>query len=130
VWFLLGKVLEDDSPSFGIGFSGGEDGFVHGSVCRPTAGFALLARASRDRKLVGACSGGAYSFSVAADWLGADRMVLDLPPRKARAGRRARLAFKYGTVEIFRPRHFSTAGLPKSMTLQLVEVEEINLRRE
>ena len=65
---------------------------------------------------------------MAADWLGADRMVLDLPPRKARAGRRAGLAFKYGTVEIFRPRHCSTAGLPKSMTLQLVEVEETNLR--
>ena len=53
-------------------------------------------------------------------------MVLDLPPRKARAARRARLALKYGTVEICQPRHCSTAGLPKSMTLQLVEVEEIN----
>ena len=44
----------------------------------------------------------------------------------ALAARRARLALKYGTVEICRPRHCSTAGLPKSMTLQLVEVEEIN----
>ena len=32
-----------------------------------------------------------------------------------------RPALKYGTVEICRPRHCSTAGLPKSMTLQLVE---------
>ena len=98
-----------------------ESDFYEGWVAPPDAGFALLTRASRDRKLVGACSGGAYLFSVAADWPEADRMVLDLPPRKARAARRARLALKYGTVEICRPRHCSTAGLPKSMTLQLVE---------
>lgn len=103
-----------------------ESDFYEGWVALPDAGFALLTRASRDRKLVGACSGGAYLFSVAADWPEADRMVLDLPPRKARAARRARLALKYGTVEICRPRHCSTAGLPKSMTLQLVEVEEID----
>ena len=47
----------------------------------------------------------------------------------ALGARRARLAFKYATVKSCRPRHCSTAGLPKSMTLQLVEVEEINLRR-
>ena len=44
----------------------------------------------------------------------------------ALGARRARLAVKYGTVKICRPRHCFTAGLPKSMTLQLVEVEEIN----
>jgi len=44
----------------------------------------------------------------------------------ALAGRRARLALKYGTVEICRRRHCSTARLPKSMTLQLVEIEEID----
>jgi len=83
-------------------------------------------RASRDRKLIGTCSGSAYLFSVAVDWPEANRMVLDLPPRKARAGRRAMLALKYGTVKICRSRHCSTAGPPKSMALQLVEVEEIN----
>ena len=33
----------------------------------------------------------------------------------------SRAALKYGTVKICRPRHCSTDGLPKSMTLQLVE---------
>jgi len=89
-----------------------ESDFYEGWVGLPDAGFALPTRASRDRKLVGACSGGAYLFSVAADWPEADRMVLDLPPRKARAGRRARPVLKYGTVEICRPRHCSTAGRP------------------
>ena len=79
--------------------------FANRSVM-PEEIFAAAAKAA----LVGACSGGAYLFSVAADWPEADRMVLDLPPRKARARRRARLALKYGTVEICRPRHCSTAG--------------------
>lgn len=90
-------------------------------VALPDARFALLTRASRDRKL----AGGERLFTVAADWPVADRMALDLPARQGRAARCARLALKYGTVEICRPRHCSTAGLPKSVTLQLVEVEEI-----
>jgi len=51
-------------------------------------------------------------------------MVLDLPARKGRPARRATLALKYGTVEIRRPRHCSTPGLPETVTLRLVKVEE------
>ena len=91
-------------------------------VALPDARFALITRASRDRKL----GGGERLFTVAADWPEAERRGLDLPPRKGRPARRATLALKYGTVEIRRPRHCSTAGLPKSVTLQLVEVEEID----
>ena len=88
----------------------------------PEAGFDLLTRASQDRKL----AGGESLFAVTADWPEADRMELDLPVRKARKARRAVLALKYGTVEIRRPQSCSTPGMPKTVRLQLVEVEEID----
>jgi hypothetical protein len=91
-------------------------------VALPDARFALLTRASRDRKL----AGGDRLFAAAADWPEADRIVLDLPVRKNRPARSATLALKYGTVQICRPQHCSTAGLPESVTLQLVEVEELD----
>lgn len=91
-------------------------------VALPDARFELITRASRDRKL----TGGERLFAVAADWPEAERSVLDLLPRKGRPARRATLALKYGTVEIRRPRHCSTPGLPETMTLQLVEVEELD----
>ena len=90
-------------------------------VALPEAGFALLTRASRDRRL----AGGERLFTVAADWPEADRIVLDLPARKGRPARRATLALKYGTVQICRPRHCSTPAMPETVTLQLVEVEEL-----
>ena len=86
----------------------------------PDSGFDLLTRASRDRKL----AGGERLFTVAADWREADRVGLDVLARKDRPARHATLALKYGTVEICRPQHCATPGLPKTVTLQLVEVEE------
>jgi hypothetical protein len=91
-------------------------------VALPGPGFDLITRASRDRKL----AGGGRLFAVAANWPEAERAVLDLPARKGRPPRCAVLGLKYGTVEIRRPQHCSTAGLPKTMTLQLVEVAEID----
>ena len=44
-----------------------ESDFYEGWVAPPDTGFALITRASRDRELVGARSGGAYLFSVAAN---------------------------------------------------------------
>jgi hypothetical protein len=90
-------------------------------VALPDTGFALLTRASRDRRL----AGGERLFAVAADWPEAERIALDLPARKGRPARHALLALKYGTVRICRPRHCSTPGLPETVTLQLVEVEEL-----
>ncbi len=91
-------------------------------VALPDAGFDLITRASRERKL----TDGGRLFAVAADWDEADRVRLDLPARKTRPARRATLALKYGTVEIRRPRHCSTAGLPETVSLQLVEVAEVD----
>jgi len=88
----------------------------------PEARFELITRAGRERKL----AGGERLFAAAADWSEADRIGLDLPPRKDRPARRATLALKYGTVQICRPQHCSTPGLPRSVTLQLVEVEELD----
>lgn len=91
-------------------------------VALPDTRFDLITRASRDRKLVG----GAHLFAAAADWDEADRKLLDLPARKNRPARCATLALKYGTVEICRPQHCSTAGMPESLRLQLVEVAELD----
>lgn len=88
----------------------------------PDPRFELLTRASRDRKL----AGGQRLFAVAADWPEAERMVLDLPPRKGRRARRATLSLKYGTVRICRPHQCSSAGLPGTVTLRFVEVKEID----
>lgn len=90
-------------------------------VALPDARFDLVTRASRDRRL----AGGERLYAVAADWPEAERIVLDLPARKGRAARQALLALKYGTVEICRPRHCSTPGLPETVSLQLVDVEEL-----
>jgi hypothetical protein len=88
----------------------------------PEAGFDLLTRASRDRKL----AGGERLFAVAMDWPEVDRIELDLPVRKGRSARHAVLALKYATVQIRRPQRCSTPAMPKMVTLQLVEVEEID----
>lgn len=87
----------------------------------PDARFALLTRACRDRNL----AGGGRLFDVAAGWPEAERFEIDLVARKARAARRATLALKYGTVEVCRPLHCTTPGMPETLSLQLVEVEEI-----
>lgn len=89
-------------------------------VALPDARFALITRASRERKL----AGGERLFTAATDWPEADRIVLDLPARKNRPARNATLALKYGTVEICRPQHCSTPDMPEAVRLQLVEVEE------
>lgn len=88
----------------------------------PDARFALLTRACRDRKM----AGGGRLFDVAAGWPEAGRFEIDVVARKGRAARRATLALKYGTVEVRRPRHCSTPGMPETLSLQLVEVEERN----
>lgn len=87
----------------------------------PGARFALLTRACRDRNL----AGGGRLFDVAAGWPEAERFEIDLVARKARAARRATLALKYGTVEVCRPLHCTTPGMPETLSLRLVEVEEI-----
>lgn len=91
-------------------------------VALPEAGFELLTRASRDRKL----AGGERLFRVAEAWPEAGRRGIDLPARKVRAARHATLVLKYGTVSPRRPRHCSTPGMPASLALQLVEVEELD----
>lgn len=91
-------------------------------VALPDTGFDLVTRACRDRKLID----GGRLFTVAADWPEAERRAFDLPARNGRQARRATLALKYGSVEIGRSGHCSTPGLPKSVSLQLVDVEECN----
>ena len=91
-------------------------------VTLPGLGFDLITRASRDRKLVGE----QRLFTVAKVWPVAAHRELEVPVRKSRPARQATLALKYGPVSLCHPRHCSTSGLPKTLTLQLVEVQELD----
>lgn len=89
----------------------------------PEPNFHLLTRAMSDRKLAG---GGALS-GAAAQFPAAGRRTIELPARPpARAKRRVVLELRYGEVEICRPGHERDRSLPETVSLRLVEVQEID----
>lgn len=88
----------------------------------PEPGFDLITRVNQDRRVVG----GRRLFQLAEAWQEAGQRKIDLPARKGRAARRATLVLKYGTVSLCRPRNNPSPGLPESLTLQMVEVEEVD----
>ena len=89
----------------------------------PEADFHLLTRAMSDRKL----AGGGTLFNVAARFAVAGRRTIELPARPpTRAKRSAILELRFGEVEICRPRDELDRGLPKTVQLRLVEVQEVD----
>jgi len=80
----------------------------------------LLARACRDRMLVG----GGRLFEAAAAWPVAERIALELPAAPGRPARRAKLALRQGAVEIKRPKNCSDKQAPPQLRLWLVEALE------
>ncbi len=91
-------------------------------VSLPAANFDLITRACQDRVL----DGGQRLFTVAAGWPKAGRRTIELPARKARPARTAKLALRFGAVQVRRPRNCTTPGLPETLTLNLVEVAEVD----
>jgi hypothetical protein len=88
----------------------------------PGPGFHLLTRAMQDRPL----AGGGTLFAAAGAFPAAGTRTVELPAsRPGRpAARTARLRLRFGPVALARPRRTVERGLPASVTLTLVEVEE------
>ena len=84
-------------------------------------GFDLLTRACRDRKL----ADGALMFATVRSWDAAACYVFDIVARKDRPARLARMEVRFGTVTVAKPKKCKTKGMPKTVTLQLVEVVEV-----
>jgi Transposase DDE domain len=88
----------------------------------PEPGFDLITRARGDRSL----DDGGMLFAAAAEWPQAGRAEIDIVARKDRPARTATLELKFGTVTIKKPANCLAKDVPKTITLRLVEVAEIN----
>lgn len=86
----------------------------------PCGQFHRLARVMHDRAVVG---GGTLSDRI-ADWPFVGTRSIDLLATHTRAKRTAELCLRYGEVEVVRPDGPDAKGLPKSVSLRLVEVIE------
>ena len=84
--------------------------------------FHVIARSMHDRKL--ADSAGLYAASDAM--AAADRRDVQLPARAQRPVRSARLELRFGAIELARPQTKSLNHLPKSLSLAVVDVREVN----
>jgi hypothetical protein len=96
------------------------DIFAAFAAC-PT-GTDLLVRAAQNRSL----EDGGLLFAAADASPEAGRADLDLPAKPGRKARQTQVAIRFMTVTLARPRNGLVAGLPKSVTLTLVDVREID----
>jgi DDE family transposase len=91
----------------------------------PQPHFHLLTRAMVDRRLAAHEAGSATLFAAAAAFPVAGTRTIALPARQPeRAQRTARVAIRFGAVEICRPRDEQDRTLAKTVRLRLVEVRE------
>ena len=82
----------------------------------------LLVRSAQDRSL----DDGGRLFGVVDGLPEAGRAGLDLPTKPGRKARQAQVAIRFTTVALARPRNGPVAGLPKSVSLTLVDVREVD----
>jgi hypothetical protein len=88
----------------------------------PEDGFHLLTRAMNDRRLAGSD----LLFATMAGLPMVGQRTIDLPAREpGRAARTAKLELRFGTVEIMRPNGEWDRSLARTVTLQAIEVREI-----
>jgi len=88
----------------------------------PQAGFHMLTRVMKDRRL----TGGGMLFAAAAAFPVAGKRAITLPARDpGKPKRTAVVELRYGEVEICRPQH-EDRSLPKTVRLRVVEVREID----
>jgi hypothetical protein len=85
-------------------------------------GVELLVRAAHDRGL----DDGRALFAAIDAVPAAGSAELDLPAKPGRKRRIARLEARFMTVALARPKNGRRAGLPPSVTLNLVDVREVN----
>jgi len=82
----------------------------------------LLVRAAHDRSL----DDGGRLFALADALPVAGQAKLDLPAKPGRRARATQAAIRFTRVELARPRNGVQTGLPKSVSLTLVDVREID----
>jgi len=86
------------------------------------AGVALVVRAAQDRSL----GDGGRLFARADGLPVAARATLDLPAKSGRRARETAVALRFATVELARPRNGVRQGLPARVSVNLVDVREID----
>jgi Transposase DDE domain len=86
-----------------------------------------LVRAAQDRLLADKKT---HLFAAADHWPEAGRMTVDLPSIPGRRARTARLAIRFGSVQIARPKNRKCSQgakeLPSAITLRMVDAREID----
>jgi len=94
---------------------------IYDLFARRPASVHLLCRSAQDRILMG---GGLLS-ELCAGWMEQDRVTISVPPRGQRAERQASVALRFGAVTLQRPKTRAAKGLPESVALWVVDVQEI-----
>ncbi len=89
------------------------------SVPAPTVD--VLGRLFHVRSLVG----GGTTHTIAQTWPALDRRTVSIREREDRDERQAVLELRFGEVTIERPKTATEPGLPKQLTLTLIEVSEV-----
>lgn len=98
------------------------EGDIYEAFALRPAEIELLVRAAQDRSL----GDDGQLFAVLDALSEADRADLDLPAKPGQAARTARLAVRFTTIELARPKRDFREGLPATLKMQLVDVREID----
>ena len=88
----------------------------------PNARTHLLTRACRDRALVG----GGRLFGITETWPVQHQFELEVRAQPGRPARTAKIALRFGEVQIKRPGNCSDPEAPPQLVLRLVEVKELD----
>jgi len=97
----------------------------------PAAGIDILIRAHHDRVLTGhsraeAAGPALHLLEAIAAWPQAGQIRLDLPARAGQPARQVDLAVRFGAVTLHQPRRGADPRDPASVTLNVIEVQEID----
>ena len=98
------------------------EGDIYEAFALRPEGTELLVRAAQDRSL----GDGGQLFAALDVLPEADRKELDLPAKPGRSGRTARLAIRFATMKLARPRRGLRTGLPEALEVRLIDVREID----
>ena len=94
---------------------------IYEEFARRPSNVELLTRAAQDRVL----AGGGRLFEFCANLPRRERFVIDVPAKGSRPARKATVGLAFGRVSIKRPRNGADPALPPVLSLDVVEVREI-----
>jgi hypothetical protein len=98
------------------------EGDIYEAFALRPEGVDLLVRAAQDRAL----EDGERLFAALDALPEGGQADLDLPAQPGRKGRTARLAVRFATMALARPKRDFGAGLPDAVEMQLVDVREVS----